>query len=304
MPSLVDELQRDALDNRVMLRDLLRKAKAIAVKLDLPELEKWVVNELNGYQSGVEVPDYRVIIGQVQAFNPFHGWRPVQFKSTASEETFTKRRITSQVAELENLVVRSSRDGQLQVPLPAEAQEHLRNTTGFDFEFTVTMSPSDVVGILDSIRTTLLDWSLKLEKLGVKGEGMSFSDDERKRAHGAQAIYNIGKIETFTGNMGSGRGNFSVEGNTVNVASKAAIESLVRKIRDNEAQLGLEPASAREIHQALDGLQNEIETPQPNAKRINGFLTSIRGIAEKAAGSLVAQGILYELAKLMHSVHP
>ncbi len=39
MSSLVEELQRDALDHRVRLSDLLRKAKTIAVKLDLPELE-------------------------------------------------------------------------------------------------------------------------------------------------------------------------------------------------------------------------------------------------------------------------
>jgi len=299
MSSLVEELQRDTLNHHARLSDVLRKAKAIAVKLDLPELEKWVENELNGYQSGADVPDYRVIIGQLQGFNPFHGWRPVQFNSTATEQKFTKRHITSQVAELESLVARSS-DGQLQVPLSAEAQRLIRDATGFDFEFTTAMSANEVVGILDAIRNALLDWSLKMEKLGVKGEGMSFSDDERKRAHETQAIYNIGKIETFTGNMGSGSGHFSVEGNTVNVTYKAAIESLVRKIRDNEAQLGLEPESTRELHEALDGLQTEIKATQPSAKRINGFLASVRGIAEKAAGSLVAQGILYELGKLMH----
>jgi len=299
MPSLVDELQRDALDHRVRLSDLLRKAKTIAVKLDLPELEKWVQNELNGYQSGADVPDYRIVIGQVQGFNPYHGWRPVQFNDTVTEQKFTKRHITSQVAELESLVAKSS-DGQLQVPLSAEAQHLLRNVTGFDFEFTTAMSASDVVGILDAVRNALLDWSLKLEKLGVRGEGMSFSDDERKKVHQTQAVYNIGTIETFTGNMGSGSGNFSVEGNTVNVTSKLAIESLVRKIRDNETQLGLEPESTRELHQALDGLQTEIKATQPSAKRINGLLATIRGIAEKAAGSLVAQGILYELGKLMH----
>ena len=38
MPSLVDELQRDALNANVKVSDLLRKAKTIAVKLDLPEL--------------------------------------------------------------------------------------------------------------------------------------------------------------------------------------------------------------------------------------------------------------------------
>lgn len=300
MSSLIEELQRGALDSKTRVGDLLRRAKTIAVKLDLPELEKWVESELNGYSPGSDVPDYRVIIGQVQGFNPYHGWRPVHFNNSATEQKFTKRHITSQVAELESLVANDT-DGQLQVPLSAEAQDLLRNVTGFDFEFTTAMSASDVVGLLDAVRNALLDWSLKLEKLGVKGEGMSFSADERKRAHETKAVYNIGTIETFTGNMGSGSGSFSVEGNTVNVTSKAAIESLLRKIRDNEPQMGLEPESTRELHQALDGLQNEVETQQPRAKRINRFLTSIRGIAEKAAGSLVAQGILYELAKLMQS---
>jgi hypothetical protein len=298
MSSLVEELQRDALNHLVRLSDVLRKAKTIAVKLDLPDLEKWVENELNGYQSGADVPDYRVIIGQVQGFNPYHGWRPVQFNDTVTEQKFTKRHITSQVAELESLVAKSS-DGQLQVPLSAEAQHLLRSVTGFDFEFITAMSASEVVGILDAVRNALLDWSLKLEKLGVKGEGMSFSDDERKRVHETQAIYNIGTIGTFTGNMGSGSGNFIVKGNTVNAESKAAIEALVSKIRDNEAQLGLVPVSAHELHQTLDGIRNEMKNPKASASRINGFLTSIRTIAEGAAGSLAAQGILYELSKLI-----
>ena len=298
MSSLVEELQRDALDHGARLSDLLRKAKTIAVKLDLPELEKWVESELNGYQSTAELPDYRIVIGQVQGFNPYHGWRTVQFNDTVTEQKFTKRHIVSQVAELENLVAKDT-DGQLQVPLSAEAQHLLREAIGINVEFTTAISASEVVGIIDAVRNALLDWSLKLEKSGVKGEGMSFSDDELKRAHEAQSVYNIGSIETFTGNMGSGSGNFSVEGNTINVKSKAAIESLVRKIRENEAQLGLEPESSRELHQALDGLQTEMKAAQPSAKRINGFLASVRGIAEKAAGSLVAQGILYELGKLI-----
>jgi len=41
MSSLVDELQRDALNPGVGVSDLLRKAKTIAVKLDLPALAAW-----------------------------------------------------------------------------------------------------------------------------------------------------------------------------------------------------------------------------------------------------------------------
>jgi hypothetical protein len=298
MPSLVEELQRDALNANAKVSDLLRKAKAIAVKLELPELEEWVEHELNGYPEG-DVPEYRVIVGQVKGRNPFHGWQPVIFGSREIEEAYSKRRVYQRVAELENAVA-LSRGGELTIPFTSHAIQLLRDATGFDFDFTLMVNGSNVVGLLDAVRNTLLEWSLRLEKSGVKGEGMSFSDDERKKAHETQAVYNIGTIQTFTGNMGSGSGNFSVEGNTVNVMSKAAIESLIHKIRDNEAQLGLEPESTRELHQALDGLQTEIKATQPSAKRINGFLASVRGVAEKAAGSLVAQGILYELGKLMH----
>ena len=175
----------------------------------------------------------------------------------------------------------------------------LRAATGFDFDFTVVIPPSALAGILDAVRNALLEWALKLEKSGVRGEGMSFSPDERKRAHEAQAVYNIGTIQTFTGNMGSGSGNFSVQANVVNADSKAVIQELIGRIRSNESQLGLESGSAEKLNQALDGLEDEIEVKKPSAERIRDFLASIRNIAEGAVGSLAAQGILYELAKLM-----
>jgi hypothetical protein len=298
MSSLVEELQREALDHGLRLSGLLRKAKTIAVKLDLPELEKWVTSELNGYKPGDDFPDYRVIIGQVRGFNPYHGWRPVQFNDTVTEQKFTKRHITSQVAELESLVDKSD-PGQLHIRLPAEAQQLLRDVTGFDFEFAIAIPASDVVGILDAIRNALLDWSLKLEQLGVKGEGMSFSEDERKKAHETQAIFNIGTIGTFTGTMGSGSGDLTIQGDVVNTDSKAAILDLVGKIRFSEAQLGLKAESAQNLNQTLDALEHEVRSRKPTSVRVREFLATIRNIAEGAAGSLAAQGILYELSKLM-----
>jgi hypothetical protein len=206
MASLIEELQRDVLNLNLRVGDLLRKAKTIAVKLDLPEFEKWVENELNGYPSG-NVPDYRILEGHVKGRNPFHGWQPVHFNDTATEQKFSRRHIYDTVAEMESLVA-NARDRELMIPLSAEAKHLLRDVTGFDFDFAIVVPPSALVGILDAIRNTLLEWSLKLEKSGVKGEGMSFSPDERKKAREAQVIYNIGSIQTLTGNIGSGSGSF------------------------------------------------------------------------------------------------
>jgi len=296
MASLIEELQRDALNPNVRVADLLRKAKTIAVKLDLPELEKWVENELNGYRSA-DVPDYRILEGHVRGLNPHRGWIPVLFKSNAREQAFTKRHIRTMVAEMESLTANSG-GGELTILLSAEEKRALRRRSGLNFDFAIFVPSSALIGILDAIRNALLDWSLKLEKLGVRGDGMSFSPDEREKAREAQVIYNIGSIGTLTGNIGSGSGSFTVEGNIINPDSKSLILDLVDRIRSSEAQLGLNAESAKNLNQALDGLQSEVTSREPSSGRVKEFLASIRSIAEGVAGNFFTQGILYELSKL------
>lgn len=47
-----------------------------------------------------------------------------------------------------------------------------------------------MAGILDEIRNLVLEWAISLEKLGVKGDGLSFSDLEKERAHGVSLHVN------------------------------------------------------------------------------------------------------------------
>ena len=51
MPTLVEKLQIDALDQKVSISDLLRRVKFTATKLGLGSVEDWVEQELNGYQA-------------------------------------------------------------------------------------------------------------------------------------------------------------------------------------------------------------------------------------------------------------
>jgi len=229
MSSLVDELQQGALNPDVRVSDLLRKAKAIAIKLDLPELAARVERELNGYDDS-KVPDYRIIRGRMKGHNPFHGWQPVIFDDAAIEDAFSKQPIAQRVAELEHVIdgAKSGKSGELMVPLSSQATQALMQATGMMMDFQLRVSASDPVGILDAVRNALLDWSLKLERLGIKGEGMSFSNEERKKAHETHATYNIGSIGDFCRKYGVGSGNFSVDGNVVNGDAKAAILALLQ----------------------------------------------------------------------------
>ncbi|MGI4683819.1 hypothetical protein ACR2Y7_26825 [Klebsiella pneumoniae] len=62
---MVLRFQRMALDNETSTSDLLRMAKAIAVKLQLTDVIEWIDFELDGYPAGVTVPDYRITRGRI-----------------------------------------------------------------------------------------------------------------------------------------------------------------------------------------------------------------------------------------------
>ena len=58
MPSLVLELQQEALSKDTSVTDLLRKALVVARKLEIADFETWINAELNGFVEGVKVPAY------------------------------------------------------------------------------------------------------------------------------------------------------------------------------------------------------------------------------------------------------
>ena len=80
---IVLQLQEEALDENVDIETLLRKAYVVARKLQLKDFEEWITNEQNGYQK--DVPEYRMIGGEIKAWNPYHGWIPVIFDAKASD---------------------------------------------------------------------------------------------------------------------------------------------------------------------------------------------------------------------------
>jgi hypothetical protein len=68
MGSLVLELQRECLDSRIFVSDVLRKPLAVARKLGLTEFQAWVNSELNGhYAAKIDLPEYRILGAQLRS---------------------------------------------------------------------------------------------------------------------------------------------------------------------------------------------------------------------------------------------
>ncbi len=275
--------------------ELLRKAKVISVKLGLDEFSKWVDKELNGYGEDDSIPAYRTITGEPKAFNPFHGWQPVIFQTSERYELVSRRAIGQTVAELEE--VSKNRGGGFQVPYPPELQQQLMRAIGQPLQVSMMVERSEVVGILEAVRTAILDWSLKLEQSGIVGEGMSFSKADREKAHEPSTVYTIGRIENFTGTMGPMSDQSAVSARTTINPDIAAIRRLISDIRKYEADLGLGSAGASELDTTVSELEVETAKDRPQEARMRSLLSSLRSILEGTTDSLIAQGILVEIGK-------
>lgn len=241
MSSLVEELQRDALDPQTSIPGLLRKVKLVAAKLRLEGMGEWVDAELNGYAR--EVPSYRIKRGDVRWWNPYHGWLPVQGAEVIMSR-LSEKRVGESVSALEALA--GSPDDSFHIPVSHDIAVKLLKIEFIGTPKVAVFFHKNVfTDILDQVRTRVLEWALELEKAGIVGEGVSFSPAEKERA----ADVNI-SIGTMSGNLMAGdvsgpnaRANMgSTDNSTNNIGDTLtqlgkAIEAGVESAADRQAML-------------------------------------------------------------------
>ncbi|MGE0117812.1 MAG: hypothetical protein AB7S71_00645 [Dongiaceae bacterium] len=301
MASLVEQLQADAINPSVRVGDLLRKAKIVASKLDLPEFESWVDTELNGYPQEQPVPSYRHVYGVVICLNPFRGWQPVNFGEKAANisKQLSENSNYQPVSEIEDLVVRDGGSGEFHIPFGTEIAARLCQAMKIGVtQVALRVDRSGLVGILEAVRNAVLQWSLKLEKTGIVGQGLSFSESERQRAHEPSVVYQIGRIENFSGNIGAVSSEATVTAYQTIGTPIADLRALVEQITKHVESLGLESAARERFEQTIRSLQAELDTAKPERGRISQLLRSMKSILEEAAGNIVASGILAHLDKI------
>lgn len=165
MEGIVLELQREALDDKVSIESLLRKAYLVAKKLKLTDFEEWISNEQNGYKE--EVPEYRMIAGDYKAWNPYRGWMPVIL--TPEMGKFMSRiPLHQSVSALYDTY--TNHENGIQFTLGAEINDFLnKSTDGFETQFVFNTSSSEVYRIMSTVRNKILDWALLLEENGIVG---------------------------------------------------------------------------------------------------------------------------------------
>ncbi|WP_338688981.1 hypothetical protein V5279_25230 [Bradyrhizobium sp. 26S5] len=295
MTTLIEEIQRDAFDEKVTISALLRKVRAAAVKLCLPPAETWVEHELNGYPAGAKLPDYRELAGKPMALNPYRGWIPIILGNTELDYMLSTCPVRQSVASIE-AILRDTVTTFVQIPLSPGMITQLNDLIGVSFgTMAVHISTSQVHGLLDAVRNTVLEWALKLERAGVKGEGLSFSREERQMAKEASTTINIGSIGSMVGNLGSNNATGDVSASRISVDE---MKRLTDEIAPYIESLKAAGADSRLLQESLAEIKRQSQSATVDQPKALRAVTDLRNALSGAGGSIIASGALTLIAKI------
>jgi len=170
------------------------------------------------------------------------------------------------------------------------SEQQIMKVIGFPIEPALMVSQTQVAGIVDKVRNSVLEWALKLEEQGISGEGMSFSREEKEQAN--TVTFNvrnlIGTIQDSQVQQDTSKShqtyNKTLDFNTV----RALMAELSARIE----QLQLRPETKTELETEIKCINSQLDSPNPKAEVIRECLRSTRSIVEGATGSALFQGIV------------
>jgi hypothetical protein len=283
MASLVLDLQSAAMDRGTTVSDLLRRVKVVAAKLQLNEVSEWVDHELNGYPEDDEkIPLYREIRGEVRGLNPLLGWRPVHGdeRILAIAGTMKTRQSAS---ELETLITDLKDGSSLSFGVPEAFRKNVDTTAGVPpTDVRVFVQKGQIVAVLDAIRTRVLDWALDLEKQGIMGEKMSFSNEEKERAVTSSVVnhFHVQSLTMVGTNLGAMSDSATIkthyEGSFV-----STVETAISEVGKNLSHLP--PTEREDVEAQIDSIRDELKSAAPRPNRVKSSLQAILRVVKSLA---------------------
>jgi hypothetical protein len=300
---LILQIQAAALDSKSSVTDALRKAKVACVKLDLTEFEKWVDGELNGYKDGTpisELPTYRILYGIPVGYNPYHGWQPVTFHSSEQQKNWGNAPIGMAIGAIEASLQTANGRGSFEFPYSPEVEQDLRDAVSHGKRFSVRLAVAHVSGIIDAVRNILLQWTLEMEKQGVVGNELLFSEIDKKKSETltAQTITNI-----HIGNVGAfvqqAEGSF-VHGqidSTTNI-SQATLD-FVQQAAAMLPGAALPSLIDEQMRAALDELKQAAEVANPESGRLRKGFETLKRVLAPAGETLLKLAVDAAVTKLL-----
>jgi hypothetical protein len=294
--TLLQDLVDGAAGDTVPVATLLRRLKVIAARADAAPLDEWITHELGGYPPAVTLPAYRrplqlVVTGH---FVGPHGQQaenvPIQALDFPQEwrSGFFDQWLRDPVARLQQ----SAEDEYRLLPWPADAV-HAASTLmrggriasavgpGMSLVAAYALATANVyVGVLDAVRTRVLDLALELEKTAPDA-GRPNAPVETTAA--VQQVV-INHFQSITGNVAIASDGVT-QTVTVQLPMPGDEAGLLRYLGAH----GVDPAQLIALREAIEQDRQSAGGQQPRTARVRAWLAqATTDLATNTAGGMLA----------------
>lgn len=175
------------------------------------------------------------------------------------------------------------------MPFTGPQERQLHQAIGFATNVTLFVSPAAIVGLLNTVRNRVLDWALKLEESGVRGEGFSFTPEERQAA---QQTTQGGVTTNFYGTVNANQLQQGLNPIQVSVSANldlTRMRELVSELTQALPSFTLSRENNEQIRSDIATVEAQLSSPRPKSRVIAECLHSARTILENASGTVVAE---------------
>lgn len=158
---------------------------------------KEVLEQIKKYDSmfdeeyGEKAPELRNMIEEIEVLLQKRE-NPSKIKMVLSadiSDLVSKMPIPTSISELQD--VYNSSEGTVCLSVNGTLTEWFNSNMDFiPTKYQFFSTKSELYRIMSTVRNKILDWALLLEENGIVGEGMTFTDIEKKIAHNTQVINN------------------------------------------------------------------------------------------------------------------
>ena len=207
------QIIKDLANGTADIQTALKRTKVLLQELNNDKLLQWVNYEIEGYPENADIPDYRIIGGQVYgtyfkgsiATHVQYNHVPISLGNLPDEikNDILTIKITQGIEALNAMVIESRRkeNGGLTRLIPSELYPHIaqaNNDLGMIIvTASVELNMAEILNIFPKIESKLLDILLFLEKqfgklddLDINTESKSEEELERITNHIYVVIYN------------------------------------------------------------------------------------------------------------------
>lgn len=296
---LFQEIKSDATNSSKNLADVLRKTKIVASLLKNTDLKEWVNRELKGYYGIDEesIPAYRKAVGQNFGHfsGPFNsGLRNANIPPSTLPD-FVKELVSEvvyrqSVGELKSLA--ESDSGTFQAKWPADLIAYIQhNTTIYQNMHLVDawqiMTKGQVTGILDTIRTRLLDFILELEE---SFPDLVDSEEDLKKIPSKEVTNHFHTHISGNKNVVATGSNFKQE------VEQKVIESDYKSLKNYLSEIGIPESEIENLGKAIE--QDEKPTkPNKFGSNVSKWLGKITEKAVSGSIEIASQKGTMAIAK-------